>query len=133
MKLKKIIVSILIIVLLICCFSTSVRAGDLIGTLQTNMKNANVSSGDATLQGEGIVASLNTILGLVQVAGTGVALISISLLGIKYMLASIEEKAEIKKYLVGAVIGGILVFGGLGIAKLLAKFAGEIFTAATPG
>lgn len=125
MKSKKIILSGLIFILLICIFSATVFADDGIAALQTQLTSANIHLGDST--GTNITKSINTILGLVQVAGTGVALIAISLLGIKYMVASIEEKAEIKKYLVGAVIGGILVFGGTGIAKILATLANDIF------
>ena len=62
---------------------------------------------------------VNTILGIVQIAGTGIALISITLTGIRYMLASVEDKAQTKKYLVGALIGSLLLFGGIGIMKII--------------
>ena len=74
-----------------------------------------------------ITGAIVSIIGLVQVAGTGIALIAVSLLGIKYMLASAEDKAEIKKYIVGVVIGGLLVFGGVELAQMLANFTGEVF------
>ena len=129
MNSKKIILMSLIFILCMCIFSVTVHA-DTIETLVSNMKNppdgkGAISAGDTS--GGGIIDAINTILGLIQVAGTGIALIAVSLLGIKYMLASVEEKAEIKKYLVGAVIGGILVFGGTGIAKVLANFSTGIF------
>ena len=133
MNSKKIILMALIFILFACVFSVTVYAegeggsGASVDTLITQMKNADISSGDGAGTDNGIVKAINNILGLVQVAGTGVALIAVSLLGIKYMLASIEEKAEIKKYLIGAVIGGILVFGGTGIAKILASFSGTVF------
>lgn len=129
MNSKKIILMSLIFILCMCIFSVDVFA-DSIDTLISNMKTPTdgggvISAGDTS--GGGIMDAINTILGLVQVAGTGVALIAVSLLGIKYMLASVEEKAEIKKYLIGAVIGGILVFGGTGIAKVLANFSTGLF------
>lgn len=124
MNSKKIILMSLIFILFMCVCSTCVFA-DSIETMVSEMKGASISEGDTS--GGGIVDAINTILGLVQVAGTGVALIAVSLLGIKYMLASVEEKAEIKKYLIGAVIGGILVFGGTGIAKVLANFSTGLF------
>ena len=133
MNSKKIILMALIFILFACVFSVTVYAegegggGASVDTLITQMKNADISSGDGAGADNGIIKAINNILGLVQVAGTGVALIAVSLLGIKYMLASIEEKAEIKKYLIGAVIGGILVFGGTGIAKILASFSGTAF------
>ena len=125
MNSKKIILMSLIFILCMCIFCATVY-GTSIDGLVANMKGQGISAGD--ISGGGIIAAINNILGLVQVAGTGVALIAVSLLGIKYMLASVEEKAEIKKYLIGAVIGGILVFGGTGIAKVLASFSTGIFS-----
>ena len=128
MKSKKIILSVLIFILLMCIFSATVYAegGSTVESLVEEMKGKGISSGD-----NGIVKAINNILGLIQVAGTCVALIAVSLLGIKYMLASVEEKAEIKKYLIGAVIGGILVFGGTGIAKILASFSEGVFSSSS--
>ena len=125
MNSKTIILMSLIFILCMCIFSATVY-GTSVDGLVSNMKGQGISAGDTS--GGGIIAAINNILGLVQVAGTGVALIAVSLLGIKYMLASVEEKAEIKKYLIGAVIGGILVFGGAGIAKVLASFSTGIFS-----
>ena len=132
MKSKKIILSVLIFILLMCIFSATVYAdvGSTVESLVEDMKGKGISSGDPSTD-NGIVKAINNILGLIQVAGTGVALIAVSLLGIKYMLASVEEKAEIKKYLIGAVIGGILVFGGTGIAKILASFSEGVFSSST--
>ena len=131
MNSKKIILMLLIFILGMCMLSATVFAADSdpIDGLISQMEGQNISVGDTT--GGGIIDAINTVLGLVQVAGTGIALIAVSLLGIKYMLASVEEKAEIKKYLIGAVIGGILVFGGASIAKVLANFSTGLFTSGT--
>lgn len=126
MNSKKIILMSLIFILVLCVFSATALADDPIETLLDTVKQDEVSAGDTS--GEGIQAAINTILGITQIAGTGVALIAVSLLGIKYMLASAEDKAEIKKYIVGVVIGGLLVFGGVELAQMLANFTGEVFT-----
>lgn len=126
MNSKKIILMSLIFILVLCVFSATALADDPIDTLLSSVTQEDVSAGDTT--GEGIQAAINTILGITQIAGTGVALIAVSLLGIKYMLASAEDKAEIKKYIVGVVIGGLLVFGGVELAQMLANFTGEVFT-----
>lgn len=125
MNSKKIILMSLIFILVLCVFSATALA-DPIDTLLSSVNQEEVSAGDTT--GTGIQAAINTILGITQIAGTGVALIAVSLLGIKYMLASAEDKAEIKKYIVGVVIGGLLVFGGVELAQMLANFTGEVFT-----
>lgn len=65
---------------------------------------------------------INTAIGLLQIAGTGIAMIVISILGIKYLLASPSEKADVKKSIMPIVIGCILVFGGVNIMAVLYDF-----------
>ena len=45
---------------------------------------------------ETIKPVINAIIGTIQVAGTGIALIMVSVLGIKYMLAAPNDKADVK-------------------------------------
>ena len=125
MKIKKIILIVLIFILCVCVVNVTAIAGTDLSSLINSGEFQSISQGDTG--DNGITNAIDSIIGLIQIAGTGVALIAVSLLGIKYMLASGEEKAEIKKYMVGAVIGGILVFGGTKIAQILADFSGEIF------
>ncbi len=125
MKLNKIISMCLIFILIICLLSATALAGDPTDVTQLFGGDlASINEGDST--DTKITGAIDSIIGLVQVAGTGIALIAVSLLGIKYMLASVEEKAEIKKYIVGIVIGAVLVFGGIEIAQLLADFSTEV-------
>lgn len=65
---------------------------------------------------------INTVIGLLQVAGTGIALVVITLLGIKYMMASAGEKGEIKKHIVPIVIGCIILFLAVNIMAIVADF-----------
>ena len=59
------------------------------------------------------------ILGIVNTVGTIVSVIVLMIIGIKYMLGSIEEKAEYKKSMTGYVFGAILLFGITTIANIL--------------
>ena len=45
---------------------------------------------------EGIMAVINDVIGLLQLAGTGIAVVTVTILGAKYMLSSVDQKAEIK-------------------------------------
>ena len=74
----------------------------------------------------GIIGGINIIIGLIQIAGTGVALIMISMLGIKYILASVEEKAEIKKTALPVVIGAVLLFGAVNLIAILENFSNTV-------
>ena len=68
----------------------------------------------------------NTILGIFQYVGGGVAIIAAIVLGMKYMYSSPDAQAEIKKKLMPFVIGGVLVFGATSLIKIVETFVGEI-------
>ena len=52
----------------------------------------------------------NKIIGIVQAIGSIMSVISLILIGIKYMLGSAEEKAEYKSTMIPYLVGAILVF-----------------------
>ena len=72
----------------------------------------------------GLAGSINGIIGLIQIVGTLVAVGACVYLGIRYVISSVEEKADIKKKLIPFVIGTIIFFGATGILQLIAYFAG---------
>ena len=65
---------------------------------------------------------------LILVIGICVAVITISILGIKFMLGSIEEKAQVKEALIPFVIGCVVVFGAFGIWKIVTELGSMIPT-----
>lgn len=62
-----------------------------------------------------------TFLGILQVAGTGIATIMLIYIGIKYITASANEKAQLKGQLTGFAIGALLLFAGSNIAALVIR------------
>ena len=52
---------------------------------------------------------VNPIIGTIKVTGIVIAVIILTIIGIKFMTGSIEEKAEYKKMLPGYFIGAIMV------------------------
>ena len=65
------------------------------------------------------------ILGIVQVAGIGIAAIMLAVIGIRFFMASPQEKADIKEKLTPYVIGAVLLFGATSILSLIVKFVRE--------
>ncbi len=55
--------------------------------------------------------TMNIALKIVSIIGSGISIIALMLLGIKYMMGSVEEKAEYKKTLFPYAIGALFVFG----------------------
>ncbi len=61
----------------------------------------------------------NTMANILLAIGTAIAVIYSVVLGIKFMMGSIEEKAEIKESLVPFIIGCAVLFGSFAIWKIV--------------
>ena len=68
----------------------------------------------------------NKIIGPIQVIGSLVSVIAIIIIGIKYMLGSVEEKAQYKETLGPYVLGAIFVFAITNILKIIYDIATSI-------
>ena len=60
----------------------------------------------------------NAVIGVVAMIGSAVSIIALMILGIKYMIGSVEEKAEYKKSLLPYVIGCACIFGASSIVSI---------------
>ena len=63
------------------------------------------------------------IVGIIRVVGTAVSVGMIIVIGIKYVMGSVEEKAEYKKTLLPYLIGSILIFGTVNITQIIYDWA----------
>lgn len=115
LKVEKII-AIIMIALLVASVSTIVSASGII-----------VDPSDIRGQGTGASSAIRTIsgdiLGVAQVIGVAVAVIMLIVLAIKYISASPEGKAEIKKSAYVYIIGAVLLFGGVFILNIIQSFS----------
>ena len=68
----------------------------------------------------------NIIIGGFQAIGSIVSVLSLVIIGIKYMMGSVEEKAEYKTKMIYYVIGAILVFAISNISAMLYNFASTL-------
>lgn len=74
----------------------------------------------------GITSWTDSIINVVSIVGSGISIIAIIVLGVKYMMGSVEEKAEYKKTMMPYLIGAIFVFGA-------SALVGVIYNAAKGG
>ena len=86
----------------------------------TGMKNASTIGDSANTN---ITRTINNVIGLIQLAGTGISVIVVTMLGIKYLLASPSEKADTKKMIMPILIGCILLFGAVNLVAVIADFS----------
>lgn len=73
--------------------------------------------------GNRISTTLNNVIGLIQIAGTGISVVMVTMLGMKYILASPSEKADVKKQIAPMLIGCVLVFGAVNLVAIVADFS----------
>ena len=52
----------------------------------------------------------NAVTGTIMAVGTVISVITLAIIGVRYMMGSVEERAEYKKTLLPWMIGAIMVF-----------------------
>ena len=77
------------------------------------------TSDEATIKETDIQNLSQLLYNSLLIIGVVIAVIIGGIIGIKLMISSAEEKAEVKQYLVPYVAGCIIVFGAFGIWKLV--------------
>lgn len=96
------IYKILIVLTVILMFGILISNKAFAGTVDTNI-NSIIPNNDMQEWG-------NRILGPIKVVGIFVSVAMTMVVGIKYMLSSVEEKAEYKKTAIAYLVGAILIF-----------------------
>ena len=125
---KKLIKTLLILVLIITMFNTgniyATDTTDKTGGIDEVINGAddflNAGKGsEEVIDQNALVDASKDLSNILFVVGMAIALIVGIILGIKFMLASVEEKAEIKEALIAYVLGCVVIFGAFGIWKLV--------------
>lgn len=108
------ILTVLLIAILMITFTTNVFAADVsFDGLKADYK------GDTSK----MVSTANNVMGLIRNIAIIASVIIIMVLGVKYMLGSVEEKAEYKKSFMPLIIGIILVVAATTIAAFIFNLA----------
>lgn len=118
MKMKKI--SIIAVFLIICLFILSFEP--IFASTRIDTSGIGVSSGTQSEFDD--VGSV--IFGVIQGVGIGISVIILVIMGIKYILASVEEKAELKSSMITYIIGAIFLAGATSIPNFIYQFAKTI-------
>ena len=75
---------------------------------------------------ENLSNRVGNILGVIQVIGTVTSVVMLIVIGLKFMLGSVEERAEYKQSLKPYIIGALLLFTGTIIPQIIYEFSKEI-------
>ncbi len=94
---------------------------DEIGNAENSWGN-NVGDGGLIKSTQNIVG---TVINVIRIVGTGIAIIMLTYIAIKYMSAAPSEKAEFKKSATGMIVGAIVLFAASNILQVIANFANK--------
>lgn len=119
---KNLLIVFILIVSLLAIFSSNCLAISDPITDPNAYKPGGIAPGDASV----VTNKAGIIVDVLTTIGITVAVITILIIGIKYMVGSVEEKAEYKKTMVPYVIGVIMIGSISGIIKLIANLAANI-------
>ena len=114
------ITTILVIAMMLVSTLSAVFATGAAGVL----KDLNGNTGAATA----VTKTANNIIGIVQVICYAAAVIMLFLVGVKFITASPEGKAEIKKSAIQYVIGAIIVFAAGALLGVISNLSNSVVT-----
>ena len=117
---KRIFLVIILVMFLITIPCTTIFAREDLGLGDLNdYKGTNTDS-------DTLKEMANNVLGIIQVVGVVVSVGALTIIGIKYMMGSVEERAEYKKTLKPYIIGAFILFTGSFLPNLIYQFAQNI-------
>ena len=118
------IVAILLAVVVVASLASSVFAADD-GFSLTQFNNYQDTSG---AKGS-VTRIIGALINIIQIIGSGVAIIMLIVLAIKYISAAPGDKADIKKHAVVYVVGAIVLFAATAILEIIKNFSKNVSSA----
>lgn len=121
MKKIKIILVILLILLSISTIARPIYAhtvGEIIGEGKDFIEDGKEDA-ESKISQKNLREMSSTLYNILLVTGILIALIVGMILGIKFIMGGIEEKAEIKTMIIPYIVGCIVVFGAFTIWKVV--------------
>ena len=106
-----------------------VSAGNASSTLDDMMTDADsfvANSKSDSIDSKSLQDFSSTIYNIALQIGIGVAVVVGLALGIQFMLAGVDGKADVKKALIAYVVGCIAIFGAFGVWKLVIEVMQQI-------
>lgn len=119
---KKLFTIFILILSLLAIFSSTCMAINDPITDPNAYKPGDINASDANV----VTSKAGVIFNVISTLGIITAVITIVVIGIKYMIGSVEEKAEYKKTMIPYLIGVVMIGSISGILRLIASLAANI-------
>lgn len=120
---KKVVKILLILTISVFGISFSTASLGTQGTTDAILAMQNLAGAEVEDASGKMGNILNSVIAIIQVAGTGISMIMVTLLGIKYILASPSDKADVKKQIAPMVIGAVILFASVNLVGIIADVA----------
>ena len=117
---KKVIIILLAFIMVFAIISNFYSSFAINGSVANNFSGANANMNGSDNKTRKLIG---TVLDVVRAAAVAIGLIILTVMGAKYMLASPNERAEIKQHLVIYVVGAFVMFGASAIVTIVQKFS----------
>lgn len=112
------IISILLLAIIVITIATNVLAADKGQIMSPSSIEVDYTGDDG-----GLKVKAGKIVGMIRNIAVIAAVIILTILGIKYMLGSVEEKAEYKKSFMPLIVGVVVVVASTQIASFIFNIA----------
>ena len=109
---KNIVIVLILTMILLVIFPLTINAA------QINPDDYE-TSGPSASDVKGMYKFGGSVAGVIQIVGTIVSVGVMMILGIRYMVASADEKAEYRERMLPYFIGAVLLFGASNIVKVI--------------
>lgn len=120
----------LIIILQIIVIPSKVKADDIMGSADEFLKEGQDAmhggNGETGIDEPKLKIANATIFNTLFAIGTVLTVIIGGILGIKFMLASAEDKAQIKEMMIPYIVGCVVIFGAFTIWKIAVSVLQDI-------
>ena len=116
----KLISILLLAVILVSSMSTLCFATDDKGT---GLKAGDITPDYNGINTNGVQTTAKKVMGLIRNIAVIAGVLLIAVLGVKYMLGSVEEKAEYKKSFMPLIVGAVVVMAATQIATFIFSLA----------
>ena len=125
MNLKNLIISIIMVLVFQILFTPTLSNAQNMGEVIQQGDNF-VSRGNILIDQSKLDESMSFIFNSLFIVGMILTVFVGGFLGIKYIVASAEDKAEIKKTMIPFVVGSIVIFGAFTIWKVTVSILNEV-------
>lgn len=116
---KKQIICTILLTIILLLFQSSFSCASSLGSIISGADNfIQAGTGNPTIADSEIKNLSNTIYNILLTIGTILAVIIGAVLGIQFMVGSVEQKSKIKEALIPYFVGCAVIFGAFGIWKL---------------